>query len=1588
MENTITLFIADDDLQIRESSEMLLGIKGVKAHTFESGSALLAALNVAEPEHLPTAALIDFVMEGGGEELVEQLHEKFPDLPVIVYTGKDTPGSMRAFNLGAYAIMEKPLDYNELHDILKELNEREKLFTQLAKDAMSITGFETTIVWLFDKSKKHYKIVGWAGELDIDFVQQFTLTSTEYPRVNVLKKGNILTLEDIQASEVYRDKEEAKKRMWESVVSIPLIRHQRLIGFIDCYKLRQKYDKTADQNWEIKSQFLKIFASQSTESFHSAILTQQLRVLHETSQSLSGTMDYKLIYDTILSKAKSVTGADCGWIYEYDNGEKILKMGHSFGLENALTDSVRPLDGSGITSYVAREGISFYVPDVQQKSENFTPEMFIPVAELPIRCVLSIPLRRSNRTLGVITLKSTEIDFFSQEDSQLMTSLAAVAALSMERSKLTYHLSEIGKLSQDSTEFTVLSQYVVDAVRDLTDTDVNLWMASTKEDEGDDWMRIVCSSKSKKTPEYANYIETAKVPIQPKKSLIAVALQERRHVIVEDLHTYDHVNNPPFHNITRIKEFGWHSFMTIPLIGKKEEYLGAISLFSEKINRFSDDDGRLIQHFANQAALVLQKQRYIAILQELTSVGQNLNMGMPGAIHLSRRVTTMAKEIAEADFTVLYPFDPEKENHYDKGLYAYSGILHSDAKGFTDRPRENGMSAYIRQKGMIIVENIIEDKIILKIGKSHEVVSPKSEDYQNVFKFIKGSDLIQRENVRAFVGIALSALEHGTQTHPQKNDVAVLYINYRAPHHFTDEDLQVLDIFCSQVANIIHRNRLYDSVLQQRKVLESLSNSALHIMATSNEKERLASIVEESVKLLNAKGGKVYLVINGSRKDLELVASIGLPAELTQSKSVITKSEGMAGRVLSTGEPEITADYANYPYRIPAFSHFFSAVLEVPLRIGKEVIGVLSVFDDKASRIFTQSDLSILQRLADQAALSIFNSRLTDELDALHQTTKQIVAQADLKDMADKILKELRRIIQYDRASFQVFKNEHEPRQILAMQPDNQPSNSQLERPIDEDNLIKAIVASQKIKLISDTNKEPLWGKDIKETKQVRSWICIPLVYEGKVLGLLMLDHFIKGYYQLSDLAKLQRFADLAAIALYNTQIDQRHLFELQKFASRVAQIGPEDKVEQIFIESVGIMEEMFKPERYLFHYQDHEYFRKRKPILDTLRPHFKTTPLRTGEGLAGWVAQEGDAKLYPDDFDTKLYPNIQLEQGQSLIFAPIWYNSKVVGVLELEAVSTEYDHNRKSFLSILILQGSLAIQHIEQRERRSSALQKRFNPYILGTPVRNPEHFFGRTEVLESILAGLYNNNYAVVDKRRLGKTSLLFRLEYELKYELSNVKQEILPVYFSLEGVEYTAFYPLLINKIRQAFDLNNIEIPQYKDYDYHNFKDDLYELKKIIKAEFPLRNAIVVLLIDEIDALSLYPEIIQQQLRSILVEERLLRVVMAGYKINFKENSLTSPWYNFLKILKIGHFTDPEARDLITKPVAGYYIYQNEAIDLIVKKGNFKPRNIQYYCSEALSNMFQRLGKVVSDILPVILLEDVESVKPEENTTEYNI
>jgi two-component system, NtrC family, nitrogen regulation response regulator GlnG len=116
MSDTHNIWVIDDDRSIRWVLERALKQAGMAVQSFENADGILDKLTT----EMPAAIISDVRMPGmDGLQLLEQIGERHPELPVIIMTAhSDLDSAVSAYQGGAFEYLPKPFDVDEAIELV------------------------------------------------------------------------------------------------------------------------------------------------------------------------------------------------------------------------------------------------------------------------------------------------------------------------------------------------------------------------------------------------------------------------------------------------------------------------------------------------------------------------------------------------------------------------------------------------------------------------------------------------------------------------------------------------------------------------------------------------------------------------------------------------------------------------------------------------------------------------------------------------------------------------------------------------------------------------------------------------------------------------------------------------------------------------------------------------------------------------------------------------------------------------------------------------------------------------------------------------------------------------------------------------------------------------------------------------------------------------------------------------------------------------------------------------------------------------------------------------------------------------------
>lgn len=217
--------------------------------------------------------------------------------------------------------------------------------------------------------------------------------------------------------------------------------------------------------------------------------------------------------------------------------------------------------------------------------------------------------------------------------------------------------------------------------------------------------------------------------------------------------------------------------------------------------------------------------------------------------------------------------------------------------------------------------------------------------------------------------------------------IGVLVLVSKDTNVFTSSDEQLLVVIASQMAGFFENMRLNEETRERAqkladsvRQLQAVRDTSLDIAGDLDLDTLLTRVAQRARDLVGARGAQLGLY-NALEQTIDVVVS-DTPWENLQGIQMPPMA-GVAGRMAAFGEPIIISDYNSWQGRLfPERQVEFHAVAGVPLKFKGEVIGTLTVLDDRPDKQFTDEDVYLLELLAPQAAISIRNARLYQELEA------------------------------------------------------------------------------------------------------------------------------------------------------------------------------------------------------------------------------------------------------------------------------------------------------------------------------------------------------------------------------------------------------------------------------------------------------------------------------------------------------------------------------------------------------------------------------------------------------------------------------
>jgi len=336
-----------------------------------------------------------------------------------------------------------------------------------------------------------------------------------------------------------------------------------------------------------------------------------------------------------------------------------------------------------------------------------------------------------------------------------------------------------------------------------------------------------------------------------------------------------------------------------------------------------------------------QKEQELKILHEVAKdISSNLELR-----ELLNRIVAMIMNFVTADSCLIYLYDRQNDEL----------ILTASSKA--------------KEKSI--------GRVKLKIGEGvtgwaakekRPVVLPKEAYKDQRFKTFTS---LEEDKYQAFMSIPILSKDEV---------IGVMNVRNVEAHNYPEHQVNLLFTVSRYLGSAIHNAIIYEEVTRKAKQLDLLSEVSRTIVSNHYLKEILQLIVAMTAKVMDSQICSIML-LDEKRNELFIAATQSLSQEYL-SKPNLKVGQSVSGKVVLEKRPTTVLDVTKEPgYMYPevARQEGIVSLLSVPMMVKDRAIGVINSYT-KSEHKFKQEEISILQTVANQAAVAIENTHLSEEI--------------------------------------------------------------------------------------------------------------------------------------------------------------------------------------------------------------------------------------------------------------------------------------------------------------------------------------------------------------------------------------------------------------------------------------------------------------------------------------------------------------------------------------------------------------------------------------------------------------------------------
>ncbi|HVM73131.1 MAG TPA: GAF domain-containing protein, partial [Anaerolineales bacterium] len=565
--------------------------------------------------------------------------------------------------------------------------------------------------------------------------------------------------------------------------------------------------------------------------------------------------------------------------------------------------------------------------------------------------------------------------------------------------------------------------------------------------------------------------------------------------------------------------------------------------------------------------------------------------------------------------------------------------------------------------------------------------------------------------------------------------------NYQQEHAFSEADVRLLQTLANSMSVALENARLFN---ETQRLLKETEQHAAELAIINSVQEALAS--ELSMEgIYNAVGDKIREIFNHADLDIRIrdpqTDLIHLPYNMVNGEKVFQepfpfRTTGFTGYVFRTRETLVINEnmaqaIEKYGSFIPPGGKASKSAVHVPLVVGDQVRGLISLQDFKNEHAFSDSDVRLLETLANSMSVALENARLFNETQRLLRETEQrnselaiinsiqqgLASKLDFQSIVDLVGDKLREVFKtpdllinwYDEKAnliHHLYTYEHGQRLALPDMP-----------PVPNGLFETTRTTHQPIVIETQADYLKANTRLIEGTDQGKSMAFVPIISSNHVLGAIQLENYEREHaYGESELRLLTTIAASLGAALDNAYLfneTQRLLKETEQRAAELATVNTLSQALASATQLDALIELTGEQMRRTFA-ADIVYVAMLDPQTNMI--HFpyafgeQMPSLPLGKGLTGRILQTGQPLLINKDMSVEraaLGVTLTGREALSYLGVPILSGGQSIGVISVQSTQQEgrFDEDDLRLLTTLASNVGVAIEKarlLDEAQRRA----------------------------------------------------------------------------------------------------------------------------------------------------------------------------------------------------------------------------------------------------------------------------------------------